>query len=147
MTSSPHAAHAHHLTRKVTSFCITWLFMGAKVIHTYGRPMWWEYTGGLFSASRRHRPWAWYMHIATCMLQYDCECALPVNSFVQQGYIYAVHDPYHVRMLSLPCVNLSPTCHSAPGRCDEARGEATHLRDYVYIHVRVYTSKAPIAYM
>ena len=35
--------------------------------------------------------------------------------------LYAAHDPYHVRTLSLPCVKLSPTCHA------EARGKATHM--------------------
>ena len=32
---------------------------------------------------------------------------------------------YHVRMLILP------TCHAALGRCGEAQGKATHLRDLV----------------
>ena len=37
--------------------------------------------------------------------------------------LYAAHDPYHIRTLSLPCVKLSPTCHAALGRCGEARDE------------------------
>ena len=41
--------------------------------------------------------------------------------------LYAAHDPYHIRTLSLPCVKPSPTCHAALGRCGEARDEATHL--------------------
>ena len=41
--------------------------------------------------------------------------------------LYAAHDPYHIRTLSLPCVKLSPTCHAALGRCGEARGKATHM--------------------
>ena len=34
--------------------------------------------------------------------------------------LYAAHDPYLIRTLSLPCVKLSPTCHAALGRCGEA---------------------------
>ena len=45
--------------------------------------------------------------------------------------LYAAHDPYHIRTLSLPCVKLSTTCHAALGRCGEARDEATHLHDLV----------------
>ena len=45
--------------------------------------------------------------------------------------LYAAHDPYLIRTLSLPCVKLSPTCHAALGRCGEARDEATHLHDLV----------------
>ena len=60
--------------------------------------------------------------------------------------LYAAHDPYHIRTLSLPCVKLSPTCHAALGRCGEARDEATHLHDFVSSSLvyTVFVSKAPI---
>ena len=60
--------------------------------------------------------------------------------------LYAAHDPYHIRTLSLPCVKLSPTCHAALGRCGEARDEATHLHDLVSSSLvyTVFVSKAPI---
>ena len=60
--------------------------------------------------------------------------------------LYADHDPYHIRTLSLPCVKLSPTCHAVLGRCGEARYEATHLHDLVSSSLvyTVFVSKAPI---
>ena len=62
--------------------------------------------------------------------------------------LYAAHDPYHIRTLSLPFVKLSPTCHTALGRCGEARDEATHLHDLVssslIIVYTVFVSKASI---
>ena len=60
--------------------------------------------------------------------------------------LYAAHDPYHIRTLSLPCVTPSPTCHAALGRCGEARDEATHLHDLVSSSLvyTVFVSKAPI---
>ena len=60
--------------------------------------------------------------------------------------LYAAHDPYHIRTLSLPCVKLSPTCHAALGRCGEARDEATHLHDLVSSSLvyTVFVIKAPI---
>ena len=60
--------------------------------------------------------------------------------------LYAAHDQYHVRTLSLPCVKLSPTCHAVVGRCGETRGEATHLHDLVSsgLVYTMFVSKAPI---
>ena len=71
---------------------------------------------------------------------------LPANTFVCTAGLYAAHDPYHIRTLSLPCVKLSPTCHAALGMCGEARDEATHLRDLVSSSLvyTVFVSKAPI---
>ena len=60
--------------------------------------------------------------------------------------LYAAHDPYHIRTLSLPCVKLSPTCHAALERCGEARDKAAHLHDLVSSSLvcTVFVSKAPI---
>ena len=60
--------------------------------------------------------------------------------------LYAAHDPYHIRTLSLPCVKLSPICHAVLGRYGEARDEATHLHDLVSSSLvyTVFVSKAPI---
>ena len=60
--------------------------------------------------------------------------------------LYAAHDPYHIRTLSLPCVKLSPTCHAALGRCGESRDKATHFHDLVSSSLvyTVFVSKAPI---
>ena len=67
------------------------------------------------------------------------QSVLPANTLVQQGYMRS----YHVRTLSLQCVKLSPTFQAAPGRCGEARGEATHLRDLVPSSLIVYKAKLP----
>ena len=60
--------------------------------------------------------------------------------------LYAAHDPYHIRTLSVPCVKLSPTCPAALGMCGEARDEATHLHDLVSSSLvyTVFVSKALI---
>ena len=72
--------------------------------------------------------------------------AHPCLHYLCTAGLYAAHDLYHIRTLSLPCVKLSPTCHAAPGRCGEARDEATHLHDLVSSSLvyTVFVSKAPI---
>ena len=70
---------------------------------------------------------------------------MTVNSVINlcMAGLYAAHDLYRV---SLPCVKLSPTCHTALGRCGEARCKATHLHDLVSSSLvyTVFVSKAPI---
>ena len=73
-------------------------------------------------------------------------CLLNTSKHLCTAGLYAAHDPYHIRTLSLPCVKLSPTCHAALGRCGEAQDEATHLHDLVSSSLvyTVFVSKAPI---